>query len=402
MEIILFDDPVIRESLLPFTYTRPVGEIRVGIMTIAEKWQKKYQSITSYLTQPYLQNKFPGIVDKQNILINGAVCPDHEFVERIKNLKPGEYLQKNNTLLAFRADKAQVQEISASGNYPQGNTEYEGQPTIISEVWHIFQQNAAQIKTDFSSISKTGVSATITDKFTKIYNPENVFVERGAVIRAAIINAEHGPVYIGKNAEVQEGALIRGPFSLGEGSVVNMGGKMRGDTTVGPYSKVGGEVSNSVIFGYSNKGHDGFIGNTVIGEWCNLGADTNTSNLKNNYDIVKLWNYPKNGFKSTGVQFCGLMMGDHSKCGINTMFNTGTVVGVSANIFGDGFPRNFIPSFAWGGASGFTTFDIKKAFEVAERVMARRSVAFNETEKNILNYIFEKSVLHRVWEKNKV
>ncbi|MCR9081276.1 MAG: glucose-1-phosphate thymidylyltransferase, partial [Cyclobacteriaceae bacterium] len=231
------------------------------------------------------------------------------------------------------------------------------------------------------------------------YSPENIFIEEGAVIRASILNAEGGPIYIGKNTEIQEGSLIRGPFALCEGSTVNMGAKLRGDTTIGPHSKVGGEVSNSVIFGYSNKGHEGFLGNSVIGEWCNLGADTNTSNLKNNYAPVKLWDYIRGGFTNTGLQFCGLMMGDHSKCGINTMFNTGTVVGVGANIFGDGFPRNFIPSFAWGGAAGFSTFQFPKFLQTAQAVMQRRKVELGEKDQEMLQKVFDFSKNYRIWEK---
>ena len=231
-----------------------------------------------------------------------------------------------------------------------------------------------------------------------MYGKENLFIEEGATIRAAILIAENGPIYIGKNAQVHEGAIIKGSFALCEGSHVNIGAKIKGDTTIGPFSKVGGEIGNSVIFGNSNKGHDGYLGNSVIGEWCNLGADTNTSNLKNNYADVKVWNYPKGGFKSTGQMFCGLTMGDHSKCGINTMFNTGTVVGVGANIFGAGFPRNFVPSFSWGGAAGFTTFQLKKVYEVAEKVMQRRHTKFDTTEKDILDKIFELTAQYRVWE----
>ncbi|HRG10464.1 MAG TPA: glucose-1-phosphate thymidylyltransferase, partial [Cyclobacteriaceae bacterium] len=242
-------------------------------------------------------------------------------------------------------------------------------------------------------------SASINDEHTRVYNPSQIFLEEGAKVRAAVLNAENGPIYLGKNSFVQEGALIRGPFALCEESHVNMGAKVRGDTTVGPYSKIGGEVSNSVIFGYSNKGHDGFLGNSVLGEWCNIGADTNTSNLKNNYENIKLWSYTKGGFKDTGLMFCGLMFGDHSKCGINTMFNSGTVVGVSTSIFGDGYPRNFIPSFAWGGAAGFTTYQLNKALDTAAKAMERRNIALSEVDKAILKKVFEDSAPYRVWEK---
>ena len=272
---------------------------------------------------------------------------------------------------------------------------------MITQPWEIFGHNREQIIADFALLTDGRTSADITDPHTIVYGRENLFIEEGASIRAAIINAEDGPVYIGKNAQIHEGAIIKGAFSLGESSHVNMGAKIKGDTTIGPHSKVGGEISNAVIFGFTNKGHDGFLGNSVIGEWCNLGADTNTSNLKNNYASVKLWSYSNNRFANTGLQFCGLMMGDHAKCGINTMFNTGTVVGVGSNIFGAGFPRNFVPSYAWGGASGFTTFQLRKFYEVAAAVMQRRGLELDDIEKNILSTIFDNTTPNRVWE-NKV
>lgn len=397
MNLVLFDDPGTRTNLLPFTYTRPVSKIRVGILTLQEKWEKRLGATASFLTESYLQKKYPAKAAFDNLFINAAWCPDDKAIEQIKVLMQGEILVKDNVILAWKSAEMSLPDPGKSA--PKVFT---GEITLIDQPWKIFQHNAAQIRLDFNLITAGRRSAGVQDKHTIVYGEQNIFVEEGVYIRAAVLNAEDGPIYLGKNSVVQEGALIKGPFALCEGSTVNMGGKMRGDSTIGPHSKVGGEVSNSVIFGYSNKGHDGFIGNTVIGEWCNLGADTNTSNLKNNYENVKLWSYGKGGFADTGLQFCGLMMGDHSKCGINTMFNTGTVVGVSANIFGDGFPRNFVPSFAWGGASGFTTFQIKKAFETAEKVMDRRKVKLDEADREILTKVFELSAANRIWEKKNV
>ncbi|RMG85869.1 MAG: glucose-1-phosphate thymidylyltransferase, partial [Bacteroidetes bacterium] len=268
----------------------------------------------------------------------------------------------------------------------------------IKNLWDITRFNARAIQLDFDLLTANRTSAPISAT-NRILGEENIFMEPGARVEFATINATAGPVYIGKDAEIMEGALIRGPFAMGEHAVVKMGAKIYGATTLGPWCKVGGEVSNSVLFGYSNKGHDGFLGDSVIGEWCNIGADTNNSNLKNNYTEVKLWNYPAGRFIKTGQQFCGLFMGDHSKCGINTMFNTGTVVGVSANIFGDGFPRNFIPSFAWGGAAGFTTFKTDKAFETAEAMMRRRNKTLDTLDRVILLKVFEESAHWRAWEK---
>ncbi len=394
MNLILFDNPTIRQNLLPFTFTRPVASIRVGILKIAEKWEKQLNLKASYSTEAYLNKKFVLHHEADNYWINGAVCPNGELIAAIQQLKPGDALSKDNMILAVRTPDDEVPEI-ITGTI----TEFTRPFTLIDQVWKIYQNNGVQIREDFTLITKGRTSAPVTDPFTRIYNSDQVFIEEGVEIRAALLNADNGPIYLGKNSFVQEGALIRGPFALCEGSHVNMGAKVRGDTTVGPFSKIGGEVSNSVIFGYSNKAHDGFLGNSVIGEWCNLGADTNTSNLKNNYENIKLWNYAKGGFKDTGLMFCGLMLGDHSRCGINMMFNSGTVVGVSASIFGDGYPRNFIPSFAWGGAAGFTTYQLTKALDTASKAMARRNVTLTEEDREILTTLFNKSAQYRVWEK---
>jgi len=383
MDIALFDSPEIRTQLLPFTFTRPVAEIRVGILTITEKWAKRGFSC-GFATQDYLQAKYP--LSKANLQINGALCPNDGLVAAIKALHSGEELVSGSTVLARH-----------SGGGKQ--VSYSGEFTLIQHTWDIFTQNRNQIIADFELITKGRTSREISDPHTIVYGKENLFIEEGASIRAAIINAEGGPVYIGKKAQVHEGSIISGAFALCEGSHLNMGAKIKGDTTIGPYSKVGGEIGNSVVFGYSNKGHDGYMGNSVLGEWCNLGADTNTSNLKNNYAMVKLWDYATGRFANTGLQFCGLMMGDHSKCGINTMFNTGTVVGVGANIFGAGYPRNFVPSFSWGGANGFVTFQLRKFAEVAEAVMHRRNKEYDQVEQNIIQHIFDETAQYRIWDK---
>ena len=394
--LLLFDDPAIRGSLLPFTFTRPVADIRIGILKISEKWEKRTNSAVSFLTQDYLQKKFSR-KSGDALAVNGAWLPENGVEKILQKLEKNQSLYFGKTLLATyigetekNLDFAKEKEI----------IQLDSEPVLLQKTWNIFQFNGSEIKKDFELITFGRKSAEVNDPYTRVYSSENIFIEEGATIKAAILNAENGPIYIGKNTEIQEGAIIRGPFALCEGSTINMGAKLRGDTTVGPHSKVGGEVSNAVIFGYSNKGHEGFLGNSVIGEWCNLGADTNTSNLKNNYAPVKLWDYTKGGFSNTGLQFCGLMMGDHSKCGINTMFNTGTVVGVGANIFGDGYPRNFIPSFAWGGAAGFSTFQFPKFEEVAIAVMGRRKIAWTPEDKEILERIFETSASYRIWEKS--
>ncbi|AWM33432.1 GlmU family protein [Hymenobacter nivis] len=402
MHILLFDDPAIRPHLLPFTFTRPVAALRCGILTLAEKWQHRLRvPAVGYLTQPYLQAKFPaGDVQGPALVINGAVCPDDLLIKQVQALRPGQALYCDEVLVAAHlADATLVAELVQDG-LPDARQVAEP-VTVISRPWHLFLHNGAEIRRDFALLTRGRTSQPVGDAHTIVYAPENIFIEEGVVIRAAILNAENGPIYLGKNSQVHEGAILRGPLALGEGSHINTGAKLRGDNTVGPYCKVGGEVANSILLGYSNKGHEGYLGNSVIGEWCNLGADTNTSNLKNNYAPVKVWSHAAHRFVDTGQTFCGLMMGDHSKCGINTMFNTGTVVGVGANIFGAGFPRQFIPSFSWGGPAGFETFKLPKVNEVAERVMGRRGLPYDVVEAGIMEVVFKATAEDRVWDKEK-
>ncbi len=383
MNYILFDGPS-RNQLLPFTYTRPVADIRVGILTIREKWEKHLGSTTTTITEDYLSEKYPMVEMEENVMINASYLPDYELVEMIKALEENQAIFNDEEVIAFFTKEAQ-EDIDLD-TYEA--IEYNQEILKIENTWDIFSKNGEAIHEDFEFLTKGRKSQPISGS-NNIIGAENIFIEEGAKLEFATLNASAGPIYIGEDAEVMEGSIIRGPFALCEHATVKMGAKIYGPTTVGPHSKVGGEVSNSVLFGYSNKGHDGFLGNSVLGEWCNLGADTNNSNLKNNYAEVRLWSYETEGFARTGLQFCGLMMGDHSKCGINTMFNTGTVVGVCANIFGSGFPRNFVPSFSWGGSSGFTTYLTKKAFEVASVVMSRRDIDFTEEDKAILEHVFE-------------
>ena len=384
MNYILFD-PENRAYLLPFTFTRPVADIRVGIMTIREKWEFFLKEKTSSLTQDYLQKKFPPVTGTENILINGSVFPTRRLMEEIKTLSAGQALKKGETTIAVCIGN---DDITGFDKKEYDTVESKAEVRQLSRLWQIFTMNAEAIKDDFNLITEGRTSQKLSATNFVMGNPGLIFLEEGARVEYAFLNTESGPIYIGKNAEVMEGSKIRGAFALCDHSVIKMDAKIYPGTTIGPWSKAGGEINNSVIFGYSNKAHDGFLGNSVLGEWCNIGADTNVSNLKNTYDIVKLWSYPEQRFVKTGVQFCGLMMGDHSKTGINTMFNTGTVVGVNANIFGDGYQRNYIPSFAWGGPQGYKQFNLNKAFQVAEAVFKRRNRVFDETEKEILTTVF--------------
>ncbi|MDA9283843.1 GlmU family protein [Flavobacteriaceae bacterium] len=379
MNYILFDGAV-RNQLLPFTFTRPVADIRIGILTIREKWEKFLGSTTTTVTEEYLSDKFPMVELEQNVLINASFCPSENLVLLIKNLQENQAIFYNDQPLAFYAKEDQEIDFDAFTI-----TQYTDDDVLrIENTWDIFEKNHQAIKRDYDVLTQGRTSEAIPQT-TIAFNPEHIFIEKGAKVMCASLNATDGPIYIGEDTVLMEGATIQGPFALCEHSSVKMGAKIYGGTTIGPHCKVGGEVANSVMMGYSNKGHDGYMGNSVLGHWCNLGADTNTSNLKNNYAQVRLWDYDTERFAKTGTQFCGLMMGDHSKCGINTMFNTGTVVGVSANIFGAGYPRNFIPSFTWGGSSGMETYNTTKAFEVAAVVMARRGLE----EEAILNEVFE-------------
>ncbi|WP_338868173.1 putative sugar nucleotidyl transferase [Spirosoma sp. SC4-14] len=386
--LILFDDPAIRPALLPFTFTRPVAGIRIGIQTLAQKWAAALSLVPSFLTESYLQIKFPQNAGDDNLYVNGAVCPTDALQHSIASLAIDEGLiTADGLVLAVRTD----QPLDRSPAVNDAYTFYTfAQPlTIISNLWSIFVENGDQIRSDFARLTAGRQSAPITDPFTRCYASENIFVEDGATIRASVLNAEGGPIYIGRNATISEGSVVIGPFSLGEGSTVNWGGKMRSNTTIGPYCKVGGEVGNSVFFGYSNKAHDGFLGNSVIGEWCNLGANVNNSNLKNDYSNVRLYSYAAGKLQDTGRIFCGLMMGDFTKAGISTMFNTGTVVGVSVNVFGSGFQPKFIPSFSWGGAiDGFATYRLDKALYVASEALKRRDMDLNDQEEAILREIF--------------
>ena len=385
MNYILFDGPS-RNALLPFTFTRPVADILIGIMTIRQKWEMRLGSTTTTLTEEYLSEKYPMVELEENVMINASFLANDALAELVSNLGHNQAIFKGDEVIAFYTSEEQ-EEVDFDA---YEIIEYNGDCITIEHTWDIFSKNDAAIREDFEYLTEDRKSQPIP-KSVNVIAPEYIFIEEGAKLEFVTLNASTGPIYIGRDAEIMEGSTIRGPFALCDDASVKMGSKVYGATTIGPYSRIGGEVKNTVLFAHSNKGHEGYLGDSVIGEWCNMGADTNNSNLKNNYEEVKLWSYETEGFTKTGLQFCGLMMGDHSKCGINTMFNTGTVVGVSANIFGAGFPRNFIPSFSWGGASGFSTYVTKKAFETARLVMSRRGLEFDEREAAILEHVFEES-----------
>ena len=386
MNIILFDNK--REDFYPLSLTRPIAEFRLGVLTIKEKWGSYFDSVSTF-SYGYLAEKFNSIIKEDNIWINSQLLPSKDIVTEIKSLRVGEVLKKESIILAFRNSEFSSDEL----NNVESNSDF----SFLSSITDIFSLNGEEIIADLvlmNLLNNMKSLEEITDSNIKS-GKFPVYVEEGATIENCYINTSEGPVYIGKNAHIMQGSMLRGPFAICENSVVKMGAKIYGGTTIGPFCKVGGEINNSVFFGYSSKAHDGFLGNSIIGQWCNLGADTNNSNLKNNYDDVKIWNYGSESFLQTGLQFCGLIMGDHSKCGINTMFNTGTVVGVGANIFGSGFPRNFIPSFSWGGSSGFIIHKLEKFFSTAEKVMKRRSIPFTDIDKQVLLEVYNMTKRYR-------
>ncbi|MHA4894914.1 putative sugar nucleotidyl transferase [Pedobacter sp. PWIIR3] len=382
MTINLFDDSA-WHTLLPLTFTRPVADLRIGILTIAQKWERSLNAQAGYITSAYLQFKYPKAADAK-IFINGSVCPNEALINTVLSLKSGEALYHKGLLIAYTED------ISPATLKP-----IQFDHDLVSVVYpeDIFKLNDHEIRSDFKLITegRTSVQLSATNTFLG----DNIFAEEGVEVECSTLNSLSGPIYLGKNSQIWEGCNIRGSFALCNDSQVKMGAKIYGQTTVGPFSRVGGEINNAVIWGYSSKGHEGYLGNSVMGQWCNIGADSNNSNLKNNYAEVRLWDYNTESFRKTGLQFCGLIMADHSKCGINTMFNTGTVAGVSANIFGAGFPRNFIPDFAWGGAQGFEVYSLKKMFETATKVYERRDIVFNQVEQDILTQVFEDTKKHR-------
>lgn len=388
MNIILFDSTTNWQNFLPFTFTRPLAKMRIGILTLSEKWEKLFQTNVSFLTEEYLQSKFHCNLKNDNLFINSIFLPDNTLLETLKKLPENTAMYSQNEIIAYRG-----KELNRN-NFDKKNVkiiDYQHNITKLKSITDIFTENGKQIQFDFELLTKNRTSQKVTDKYTAVYNEKNIFIEEGVNIKACVLNAENGVIYLGKESVVSEGSIIQGNFALCEHATLNPCSKMRGDTTIGPFCKVGGEISNSVLFGYSNKGHEGFLGNSVLGEWCNLGADTNNSNLKNNYSQVKIWNYLQKKEINTGLQFCGLLMGDHSKAGINTMFNTGTVVGVSSNIYGGGFPPKFIPSLHWGGSEGFVEYKLDKAIETADKMMERRLIKLSDEEQMIFAYI-------RAWE----
>ena len=390
---LLLSDAGMHRHLLPLTFTRPVAALRPGILTLADAWWHMTELPVGYATEAYLAEKFPSV--KGDVLrdVRGSLLPSPDLVSAVLNLEPGQMLVKEGKAMAFCRDSGQAPVVGDWSSPPAylHKVEFNGEVVRFERPWHLFQHCAAALINDFALLTEGRRSHPLSALNTVVGDPTLIFLEEGATVEASILNTKAGPIHIGRNAEVMEGSMIRGPFSLGAHAQLKMGAKIYGPTAIGPECRVGGEVSNSVILGFSNKGHDGFLGNSVLAEWCNLGADTNTSNLKNTYGAVKAWNYAEGAMVETGLQFLGLVMGDHAKCGINTMFNTGSVVGVAANVFGSGFPPKHIPSFTWGGAEGLQEHSLNKALDTAQRVMERRHVQLTPADRSILEHVFREA-----------
>ncbi|MXV37783.1 glucose-1-phosphate thymidylyltransferase [Flavobacteriaceae bacterium Ap0902] len=382
MNVVLFCKQE-QQLLLPLTYMKPAGELRMGILTFKERWQKLLDASISYLTEAYLSDLFPLQAASENIFIHSCYLPTYDLVNQIKLLKVGEVLKLNDEVIAFKGSLEDFQ----NENF-QKIINFKNKLIHINRPYDLFSYNQEALDFDFQLLTKDRKSASISNT-NGVINPSNIFLEEGAKVEFAVLNATAGSIYIGRDAEICEGSLVRGGLALCDHAKLNLGTKIYGATTIGPWCKVGGEVNNSILTAYSNKGHDGFLGNSVIGEWCNLGADTNNSNLKNNYSEVKLWDYTQDLFENTGLQFCGLIMGDHSKSAINTQFNTGTVTGVFANVFKVGFPPNKVNSFTWGGSSESPKFNLEAAYQVADRMMQRRKVELTPEIKSLIAYLYD-------------
>jgi len=397
--LILFDDET-RDHLLPLTFLRPASLLRCGILTVREKWERYLDGKASFITSEYLTARYPIAIHDENLVISGTALPNARLVKLIGDLKPNEALIAGGDLIAANIPGAEFDSI-IDGTFAHEIAGYKLTETPVLQLrrlWDLLRYSRDEIQCDFDLITRNRTSEKLHESNTVIGDPGELFCEPGATVYGATINCQGGPVYIGKNVSILEGCLIRGPVAICEGAVLKMGAKIYGPTTIGPFSKVGGEINHSTIMGYSNKAHDGYLGNSIIGEWCNLGAGTNISNLKNTYKDVRMWDYVERDYTDSGQLFLGVVIGDHTKCGISTMLNTGTVIGISANIFGTGYPQTFIPSFAWGGIQGWETFRLDKAIETAARVMARREIPFSSYDQDIFRHVFQHSAEWRIWD----
>jgi UDP-N-acetylglucosamine diphosphorylase/glucosamine-1-phosphate N-acetyltransferase len=368
------DDCGLHLRFAPLTLTRPVGNLRIGILTNDERWKRFLpEAEIGFITENYLSGKFKSL--ENGIRVNASIIPNEDIVVAVLNLEENTVLYWNDIFIASNGNK--VQKVQFTGQ----------EPVQLSQRWHLYQKNGVVLEQDFDLITAGRKSQKLSNTNTLIGPVNRLFLEEGAIVEASILNTATGAIYVGKDAEIMEGSVVRGGLALNEHAALKLSTKVYGPCTLGPHCKVGGEINNVTFQAYSNKGHDGFLGNASIGEWCNLGADTNSSNLKNNYGNVSTYSYEQNAEIKTDTQFMGVCMGDHSKCSINSMFNTATVVGVSCNIYGADFPPKFIPSFSWGGSDGFVKFKLNKAIEYSNNMMNRRGLSLTPEEIEIFEFI---------------
>lgn len=369
-------------TFAPLTLTRPVGNLRTGMFTNDERWQFYIpEAEISFQTQAYLADKFPIKQTKDNYWINASIVPNARLVELVQELELNQTLYMKGVFMAHRGEKFE----------PKNSISVTIEDLVILENrWDLYQKNDVILASDFNAYTKGKKSAPLSKTNTLIGDPSRLFIEESATVECAILNVKTGPIYVGKNAEIMEGSVIRGGLAMAESSALKLSTKVYGAVSLGPHCKVGGEVNNVIFQAYSNKGHDGFLGNSLIGEWCNLGADTNSSNLKNNYGNVKTYSYLTGEMEQTDLMFMGVAMGDHSKTSINTMLNTATVIGVCANLFSSGFPPKFVPNFSWGGEKNSPVYDLDRAVDAANQMMIRRGEKITEEDLNILNFLFPK------------
>ncbi len=397
MQLCFFEDHIY-SNFHPLTLSRPVDDLRLGIHTIAEKWFCALDSEAWWrLCRPELQAVFSHINPDENApgcWINSRYLPSAKLVDEIKNLNEDTCIKSGNTVVAARVDMATAQKWIQNGqpDFSSLLVLEGGSFSCITRLWDLFLMNADEIIADLERSEKPAPGQGTISPHAILENKEQIYIGKGVTIEpGAILIAEDGPIYLGKGASVKAGAIIRGSAAVCEDATVKMGAKIYPGTTIGPVCKVGGEVNNSIFHSYSNKGHDGFLGNSLIGQWCNIGANTNTSNLKNNYSTIRITDWESREEIETGQQFLGTVMGDHTKTAINTQLNTGTVCGVSCNIFSSNFPPKFIPSFSWVGSNVIQSYKIDKALEAMEAMMVRRDVELTDDYEALMRFIAKSS-----------
>jgi UDP-N-acetylglucosamine diphosphorylase/glucosamine-1-phosphate N-acetyltransferase len=398
MKIILFEDEKYQD-LLPLVYFRPVWELRCGIFTLEEKIRQSFPEIpVNYLSRKYLKDYYLSEIEiltpeknEEYLFINGRILFKQDYKEVLLKLDPGTLVMSLDAVAAFKIKGDSLKNLNIDG-LPNINRitdkfrNHKADIDLINYPWNLIDKNGDEIENDFNRMDRKNTGKRLSDKSVHLLNRGYIHIGQNTrIMPGVILDAENGPIWIDDQVKIMANAVIEGPAAIGKSSIIKIGAKIYENTSIGPVCKVGGEVEQTIVQEYSNKQHDGFLGHSYLGAWINIGADTNNSDLKNNYSEISI--YLNNRSVETGHRFLGLIMGDHSKTAINTMFNTGTVVGVSSNVFGSGFPPKYIPSFSWGGSGGIREYNFEKAIEVAEIVMNRRNVPFTARTKNLFREV---------------